>query len=376
MAPDRNPKTGKAPLGERRLSTEEPDRLGEPWCGFLSSGVGGTSLRVSESMHDLRASINLQRPIGPIASSDTIAVVDLRQLSALVAVDDHGSFSAAARALYTVQSNISAHIAHLERELGVTLVDRAKGRLTPEGVVVVARARRIQRELEALSADATSMGQEVTGETRLGVIGTTARWLVPQLLVRRARRPPAGPGHRPRGQHHLPRPAAGHRPPRPRRGQPAGGRPRDRLRSPVRGGAGPAGDAARARWPTESRCRFADLAGHPLVLPPKGTALRQDLDAEARRTGVTLVPQAEIDGVRLMASLAFEGYGSTIVPTTAVPGWFKGTFTRIPITDMARRQVGLARRRRTMLSAAGRAAAEVLQAVIADKGPRQKGVQV
>jgi molybdenum-dependent DNA-binding transcriptional regulator ModE len=110
-------------------------------------------------MHDLRASINLQRPITPIALSDTIAVVDLRQLSALVAVDDHGSFSAAARALYTVQSNISAHIAHLERELGVTLVDRAKGRLTPEGMVVVARARRIQRELEALSADATSMAR-------------------------------------------------------------------------------------------------------------------------------------------------------------------------------------------------------------------------
>jgi hypothetical protein len=43
---------------------------------------------------------------------------------------------------------------------------------------------------------------------------------------------------------------------------------------------------------------------------------------------------------------------------------------------MARRQVGLACRRRTMLSAAGRAAADVLQAVISDKGPRQKGVQV
>ena len=45
------------------------------------------------------------------------------------------------------------------------------------------------------------------------------------------------------------------------------------------------------------------------------------------------MPQAEIDGVRLLASLAFEGYGSAIVPTTAVPGWFKGDFTRIPIAD-------------------------------------------
>ena len=49
-----------------------------------------------------------------------VATMDLRQLAALVAVDDHGSFSAAARALYTVQSNVSAHIANLERELGVT----------------------------------------------------------------------------------------------------------------------------------------------------------------------------------------------------------------------------------------------------------------
>jgi len=326
-------------------------------------------------MHELRASINLQRPITPIALSDTIAVVDLRQLSALVAVDDHGSFSAAARALYTVQSNISAHIAHLERELGVTLVDRAKGRLTPEGVVVVARARRIQRELEALSADATSMGQEVTGETRLGVIGTTARWLVPQLLS-------AVHAAHPRVQviileasttSLVPQLVTGHL-------------DLAVVNLPV---DDPEIDSAplfeeelvllaTRESPLADResVSFADLAGHPLVLPPKGTALRQDLDTEARRTGVTLLPQAEIDGVRLMASLAFEGYGSTIVPTTAVPGWFKGTFTRIPITDMARRQVGLARRRRTMLSAAGRAAAEVLQAVIADKGPRQKGVQV
>ena len=274
-------------------------------------------------MHDLRASINLQRPITPIALSDTIAVVDLRQLSALVAVDDHGSFSAAARALYTVQSNISAHIAHLERELGVTLVDRAKGRLTPEGVVVVARARRIQRELEALSADATSMGQEVTGETRLGVIGTTARWLVPQLLS-------AVHAAHPRVQviileasttSLVPQLVTGHL-------------DLAVVNLPV---DDPEIDSAplfeeelvllaTRESPLADResVSFADLAGHPLVLPPKGTALRQDLDAEARRTGVTLLPQAEIDGVRLMASLAFEGYGSTIVPTTAVPGWFKG----------------------------------------------------
>ena len=60
--------------------------------------------------------------------------MDVRQLSTLVAVADHGTFSAAARALFTVQSNVSAHIARLEKELGVTLVDRQYGELTEAGV--------------------------------------------------------------------------------------------------------------------------------------------------------------------------------------------------------------------------------------------------
>ena len=96
---------------------------------------------------------------------------------------------------------------------------------------------------------------------------------------------------------------------------------------------------------------FSELSGIRSCCLLPGRVLRRELDAEARRAGVTPRPQAEIDGVRLMASLAFEGYGSTVVPTTAVPGWLKGDFSRIPISDLALRQVGLARRRRAMLSA-------------------------
>ena len=69
--------------------------------------------------------------------------MDVRQLSALLAVADHGSFTAAAAALSTVQSNVSAHVARLEKEIGAPLVDRGSGRLTAEGEVVVARGRRI-----------------------------------------------------------------------------------------------------------------------------------------------------------------------------------------------------------------------------------------
>src|SRR4051794_16148297 len=108
--------------------------------------------------------------------------MDIRQLAALVAVSDHGTFSAAADALHTVQSNVSTHVRRLERELGAQLVDRAGCRLTAEGEVVVARARRIQFELDALIADLAALRDEVTGAVRFGVISSTARWLVPLLL--------------------------------------------------------------------------------------------------------------------------------------------------------------------------------------------------
>src|SRR3954447_16679310 len=116
--------------------------------------------------------------------------MDLRQLAALVAVAETGTFSAAADVLHTVQSNVSTHVARLERELGATLVDRAAGRLTEEGELVVARARRIHAELDALAADVTSLRADVAGPTRLGMIGTTGRWLVPATLVAMEERHP------------------------------------------------------------------------------------------------------------------------------------------------------------------------------------------
>ena len=112
--------------------------------------------------------------------------MDVRQLATLVAIADHGTFSAAARALYTVQSNVSSHIARLEKELGVTLVDRSQGGLTDDGARVVERARRILNEIDDISADMSSRHADVAGQTRIGVIGTTARWLIPRLLNRLA----------------------------------------------------------------------------------------------------------------------------------------------------------------------------------------------
>ena len=132
----------------------------------------------------------------------------------------------------------------------------------------MARARRIQRELDALAADAASMGEEVAGEARLGVIGTTARWLVPQLL-RRARRPSEGAGRHPRSQHHVADPLVV-----------AGGLDLAVVNLPVED---PEIDtsvlfteelvllATASPLYGRTEVSFSELSGHPLVLPPPGT---------------------------------------------------------------------------------------------------------
>lgn len=301
--------------------------------------------------------------------------MDVRQLSALVAIADHGTFSAAARALYTVQSNISGHVAKLERELGVTLVDRSHGGLTEEGARVVERARRVLQELDEIAADMASLDADVSGDARIGVIGTTARWLMPQLLTAIGRaHPKVHPiVHESSTSTLVPAVVSGqlnaaivHLPV----DDP------DLVIEPLF-----AEDLlllAHTDHPLATRTTWAiaELHDVPLLLPPKGAALRRVLDRTAAAAGVELRAQAEIDGVRLLASLAFDGYGAAIVPATAVPRWLKGDFVRIAVPELPRRVVAWTRRRRPAPSAATQAVATVLRDVVERRASKQPGVHL
>ena len=56
------------------------------------------------------------------------------------------------------------------------------------------------------------------------------------------------------------------------------------------------------------RVTLADLAGHPLLLEPPGTGFRDDLDADADRgRRRARAPQAEVDGMRLLAVAGLPG---------------------------------------------------------------------
>ncbi len=290
--------------------------------------------------------------------------MDLRQLAALAAVADAGSFSAAARHLHTVQSNVSTHIARLERELGTTLVDRTTGSLTDEGELVVDRARRVQHELESLRADVDSMLHDVSGEVRLGCIGTVSRWLVPHLLRSMAARHPLvrvvvvdatttslvpqvinksldlAVVNLPLADAEL---------------------ATESLFDEDRVLVVPHGHPLAER----ERVDLRGLAEHELLLEPRGTPFRDELDQQAAGAGVAMRAQAEIDGIGLLASLAFERFGAAVLPATAAPDWIEMSCHRVPVEGLAPRSVGLAVPRRGRLSAPARAVREAIGELVA-----------
>ncbi|HEX3947295.1 MAG TPA: LysR family transcriptional regulator [Acidimicrobiales bacterium] len=327
--------------------------------------------------------------------------MDLKHLQALIGIADTGSFSAAAEAIGTVQSNISAHVARVERELDVVLVDRASGRLTEEGEVVVARARRMMAEMDAMVSDVIAMRHEVRGTVRVGMIGTTGRWLVPQLFVGLRQRHPEVrmtvadgtsttlepqliSGQLDLAVVTLPVPGdelsasplfeedlvlvvptdhplvAAQRARRPDTGGlPNGAHP---------DGAGP--DRGRPLPPLP----LTALADLELLLPLPGTALREEIDAAVQPSGVLLQASMELDGLRMIASLTFDGYGPAILPATAVPGHLRDQFTLLPLEGFPRRQVGVALRSRGLPSAPTRALIDLLYVIVQDPGPLPEGL--
>ena len=118
--------------------------------------------------------------------------MDLRQLEALLAVAEEGSFTAAADRLHTVQSNVSEHVRQLEAELGVQLLVRGRRGTVPTefGVRVIERARAIRSEIEALHKDLSMLQGLETGHATLGVVGTVSRLLVPMVVAEMRRNAP------------------------------------------------------------------------------------------------------------------------------------------------------------------------------------------
>ena len=103
---------------------------------------------------------------------------------------DHGSFSAAARALSRVPSAVSMTIAHLEAELAVQLFDRSgrEPRPTAAARALEPQARLLAAQLQQLNAQALALTQGL--EERLTLVIApellAARWTAPLAALAQA----------------------------------------------------------------------------------------------------------------------------------------------------------------------------------------------
>jgi DNA-binding transcriptional LysR family regulator len=123
------------------------------------------------------------------------------------------------------------------------------------------------------------------------------------------------------------------------------------------------------------RVGVKELAEHELLLTPPGTSIRVLLDEAAEAEGVRLRPKAELDGLRLIASLCFEGFGAGVLPATAIPRWLTaGEWRVVPLPDLPRRSVALGCRKRGLASAPSRVVQEVIRDVVADQAEAHPGV--
>lgn len=104
-------------------------------------------------------------------------------LDTFLTVAQHGSVTAAASRLHTVQSNVTARLHQLESDLGAPLfVRHSRGvTLTPAGTRLLAYAER----LRALAAEAKAAVRDdgvARGVLRIGAMETTAVMRLPALL--------------------------------------------------------------------------------------------------------------------------------------------------------------------------------------------------
>lgn len=109
----------------------------------------------------------------------------VRQLEYIVAVAETGRIGSAAAKLNVSQPSLSAQLAEVEADLGVTLFRRGRSgtSITPIGEEIVRRARKILDELHDLRATAQG-GGFFQGRLRLGVLPSVGPYLLPGVIMR------------------------------------------------------------------------------------------------------------------------------------------------------------------------------------------------
>ena len=112
--------------------------------------------------------------------------MELRDLSAFVAVVEEGGMSAASRRLHVSQSALSQTVSALERELGVTLLERTSTgvRPTEAGTTLLVEARAVLARYHQAVRTMSSYSTESSGVIRMGIPLELAPDVLPPALAK------------------------------------------------------------------------------------------------------------------------------------------------------------------------------------------------
>lgn len=102
----------------------------------------------------------------------------------VLAIVNHGSFSAAAKHCFISQPSLSIQIRNLEDELGVVIFDRGSKPIIPtdSGLLIVEQARNAVTEFYSIKDVADNIKGMTSGHLRLGVIPTVSPYLMPRFI--------------------------------------------------------------------------------------------------------------------------------------------------------------------------------------------------
>jgi DNA-binding transcriptional LysR family regulator len=292
--------------------------------------------------------------------------MELHQLRYFLAVVDESSFTAAAHAVRISQSGVSTQLQKLERELGVTLVDRSARRvaLTPAGARLVPYARTAVAAVDDVTGAANAIRGLVVGSLRVATVtGMVWEPLFDGLTTLHAEHP----GIDIRLQEGA----------------------SDDLVAQVRAGTVDVAVAAWADrepdglrvsvvfddplvavvghghpWAARGSIRPAELARAALIALPDGTGARAALSALMTRTGKPVQPRWEVATPAYVENLTARGLGVGIVSATTAQDWVDVVALRID-DKRARSRLGIVWRHRP-----SHAAQALLRRLVPQEGDR------
>lgn len=253
----------------------------------------------------------------------SFAGMELHQLRYFLAVVDEGSFTAAAQVARISQSGISTQIQKLERELGLTLIDRSARRvaLTPAGSRLVPYARAAVASVSQVTGAAHEIRGLVVGSLRVATVtGLVWQPLFDALAAIHTEHPGIDI--------------------RLHEGN------SDALVAQVRDGTADvaiAGWSGREPdgvdvavlfddplvaavgqhhpWASRQRLRVGELARADLITLPRGTGARTALDALMARAGTSVTPRWEVTTPAFIEMLATRGLGVGIASARTMQHW-------------------------------------------------------